>query len=53
MAKMSLWRSAAAQEGEEAALFAHSLLRMYTMWACKAGAGSWKCSTSTRRSLAA
>ena len=38
--------------GEEAALFAHSLLRMYTMYV-QSRAGSWKCSTSTRRSLAA
>lgn len=38
--------------GEEAALFATACCAC-TPCMCKAGAGSWKCSTSTRRSLAA
>ena len=50
--KMSLWRSAAAQEGRKLPCLPTACCAC-TPCMCKAGAGSWKCSTSTRRSLAA
>ena len=39
--------------GEESALFAHSLFRMYAMYAAAAGLETGVCSTTTRRSWAA
>ena len=40
--KASFWRFAPVAGGEEAALFAHSLWRMYTMYAARRG---WQCET--------
>ena len=50
MAKMSLWRSAAAQEGRKLPCLPTACCAC-TPCMCKAGAGSWKCSTLNETEL--